>query len=106
MALYIREGVKSPSKAIVKKAEVVWLRSNFGSLFCEVYLCWAHVQDGFGMQNAYFGCVVSCLCVVWLDNSVKVDFRNLIVKRGYSEKTADELWKWYDFSEKKGVASF
>jgi len=44
--------------------------------------------------------------VVWLDNSVKVDFRNLIVKRGYSEKAADELWKWYDFSAKKGVASF
>jgi hypothetical protein len=26
--------------------------------------------------------------------------------RGYSEKVADELWKWFDFSEKKGVASF
>jgi len=25
---------------------------------------------------------------------------------GYSEKAADELWKWYDFSEKKGVASY
>ena len=63
MALYITEGVKSPSKAIVKKAEVVWLQSNFGSLFCEVYLCWAHVQDGFRMQNAYFGWVL--VVFVW-----------------------------------------
>jgi hypothetical protein len=36
----------------------------------------------------------------------KLGFKTLIVKRGYSEKVADELWKWYDFSEKKGVASF
>jgi hypothetical protein len=71
-----------------------------------VYLCWAHVQDGFALQNAYFGSGVSCFCVVWLDKSVKLGFRNLIVKRGYSEKVSDELWKWYDFSEKKGVASF
>ena len=53
-----------------------------------------------------FGWVVSCFRVVWLDKSVKLGFRNLIVKRGYSEKVAEELWKWYDFSEKKGVASF
>jgi hypothetical protein len=38
--------------------------------------------------------------------ATKVAFRKLIVKQGYSEETADELWKWYDTSEKKGVASF
>jgi hypothetical protein len=27
-------------------------------------------------------------------------------KEGYSDKMVDELWKWYDSSEKKGVASF
>jgi hypothetical protein len=58
------------------------------------------------MQNAYFNCVVSPLFVVWLITHVKLGFKNLIIKRGYSEKVADELWKWYDFSEKKGVASF
>jgi hypothetical protein len=44
----------------------------------------------------------------WLgvSKAAKVCFRKLIVKQGYSEKIADELWKWYDFSEKKGVASF
>jgi hypothetical protein len=36
----------------------------------------------------------------------KLSFKDLITRRGYSEKAADELWKWYDFSEKKGVASF
>jgi hypothetical protein len=30
----------------------------------------------------------------------------MLISYGYSKKVADELWKWYDFSEKKGVASF
>jgi len=36
----------------------------------------------------------------------KLTLRKMLNARGYSEKAADELWKWYDFSEKKGVASF
>jgi hypothetical protein len=31
---------------------------------------------------------------------------NLLVSHGYSEKVTDELWKWFDSSEKKGVASY
>ena len=27
-------------------------------------------------------------------------------KQGYSERMIEELWKWYDPSQKKGVASF
>jgi hypothetical protein len=30
----------------------------------------------------------------------------MLISYGYSKKVADELWKWYNFSEKKGVASF
>jgi hypothetical protein len=30
----------------------------------------------------------------------------MLVSYGYSEKVADELWKWYDFSEKKGAANY
>jgi hypothetical protein len=41
-----------------------------------------------------------------LEPHVRLSFRDLITRRGYSEKAADELWKWYDFSDKKGVASF
>jgi hypothetical protein len=33
-------------------------------------------------------------------------FKRLLIDSGYSEKAAEELWKWYDSSEKKGVASF
>jgi hypothetical protein len=36
----------------------------------------------------------------------KLILRKLLNELGYSEKAADELWKWYDFSKKKGVASF
>jgi hypothetical protein len=35
----------------------------------------------------------------------KLLFKQLIRSHGYSEKVADELWKWYD-SSKKGVASY
>jgi hypothetical protein len=32
--------------------------------------------------------------------------RSLLKRNGYSERTVGEIWKWYDFSERKGVASF
>jgi hypothetical protein len=41
-----------------------------------------------------------------LGKKAKRAFKILLVSHGYSEKVADELWKWYDFSEKKGVASY
>jgi hypothetical protein len=42
----------------------------------------------------------------FLDKKAKLNFRILFVSYGYSEEVADELWKWCDFSEKKGAASF
>jgi hypothetical protein len=27
-------------------------------------------------------------------------------EQGYSDDVIKELWKWYDYSEKKGVASY
>jgi hypothetical protein len=33
-------------------------------------------------------------------------FEALLQKEGYSERVIEEIWKWYDFSDKKGVASF
>jgi hypothetical protein len=36
----------------------------------------------------------------------KEDFEQLLKNHGFSERTIKELWKWYDFSEKKGVASY
>ena len=41
-----------------------------------------------------------------MESRAKLGFRDLIVKLGYSSKIAEELWKWYLYSEKKGVASF
>jgi hypothetical protein len=34
------------------------------------------------------------------------EFNKLLKKRGIPKKGIEELWKWYDTSEKKGVASF
>ena len=36
----------------------------------------------------------------------KSSFRLALKNQGYSDDTIEELWKWYDYSEKKGVASF
>jgi hypothetical protein len=33
-------------------------------------------------------------------------FKELLRSHNYSEKVAEELWKWYDHSDKKGVASY
>ena len=33
-------------------------------------------------------------------------FKDILRAQGYSTKTIEKLWKWYDYSEKKGVASF
>jgi len=33
-------------------------------------------------------------------------FMFLLRRNGYSNKAIQEIWKWYDFSEKKGAASW
>ena len=33
-------------------------------------------------------------------------FKRMLLESGYREAAVDELWKWFDFAEKKGVASF
>jgi len=34
------------------------------------------------------------------------DLRAQLKEQGYSEKMIEELWKWYDSSERKGVTSY
>jgi predicted Ser/Thr protein kinase len=33
-------------------------------------------------------------------------FNQILKERGYSREAIEELWKWYDCSEKKGIASY
>jgi len=33
-------------------------------------------------------------------------FRQILKNKGYSEEAIEQLWKWYDYSEKKGIASY
>ena len=33
-------------------------------------------------------------------------FRKMLKDRGCSARVIDELWEWFDYSEKNGVASF
>ena len=41
-----------------------------------------------------------------LQMNAKTSFNVLLKQRGYSERAISKLWKWYDYSERKGVASF
>ena len=34
------------------------------------------------------------------------NFNQMLKERGYSTEAIEKMWKWYDYSEKKGVASF
>ena len=46
-----------------------------------------------------------CLRVMCLRQTGE-SFKRLLITSGCSRDAADELWKWYDSAEKKGVASF
>ena len=46
-----------------------------------------------------------CLRLMYL-RQTREGFRHLLIASGCSREAADELWKWYDSAEKKGVASF
>jgi len=32
-----------------------------------------------------------------------IALKTVLKKKGYSDKAIKEIWKWYDFSERKGV---
>ena len=34
------------------------------------------------------------------------NFDGMLKERGYSTEAIKKMWKWYDYPEKKGVASF
>ena len=44
--------------------------------------------------------------VGWEIMKASKDFSAMLKDRGYSTEAINKMWKWYDFSEKKGVASF
>ena len=44
--------------------------------------------------------------VQWFIMGSSKEFNDMLKKRGMSKKAIEELWKWYDSSNRKGVASF
>lgn len=36
----------------------------------------------------------------------RLSFGDQLKRSGYSKEAVDEIWKWYDFSERKGVANW
>ena len=79
-------------------------QSSFRGLMCS---CVEHVYKMYLRYGTFILTEpVSFKRVMRLSRKAKHTFKELIAQRGYSARVADELWKWYDFSEKKGVASF
>jgi hypothetical protein len=44
--------------------------------------------------------------VVKLGMKPPTSLRSLLKRHGYSDETVEAIWKWYDFHDRKGVASF
>ena len=53
----------------------------------------------------FIACLTKGLLVLPMTEGKK-SFKNLLITYGRKIKSMDELWKWYDFSEKIGIASF
>jgi hypothetical protein len=68
-----------------------------------LYLRCAHLQVGFEIQNVYFHFAKLTCKSLGLKVSKKSEraLKSTLRKNGYSEQTADEIWKWYTFKEKK-----
>jgi hypothetical protein len=71
-----------------------------------VYLCCTHLQKLNLEYKTFILARGEYERVTCLDKKAKRAFKTMLVDYGYSEKVADELCKWYAFSEKKGVASY
>ena len=71
-----------------------------------MYFCCTCVQNEFAIQNIYCLLIKIVYFVNPLCDETKRSFKNLLKGHGHRLKSLDELWKWYDFSEKTGIASF
>jgi len=80
---------------------MVTLRVNWVMCICVVLI----YKNGFRLQN---------ILIIYKHKTIKMSskmsmnksFEKMLQKRGVSQKAIKELWKWFDYSEKKGVASF
>jgi len=63
--------------------------------------------DEFRIQNVYlYFDNSSHELVSTLAKDAENEFKELLREVGYGGEVVDKLWKWYDFTQKKGVASF
>jgi hypothetical protein len=66
-----------------------------------VYVFYNHTDSDFEFASL-FNHISSVYGIMKATSS----FRLMLKNKGYSEKAIEQLWKWYDYSEKKGVASY
>jgi len=60
-------------------------------------------------MNLKYGIFIATILkglIVLLLTEGKRSFVTLLASYGRKIKSVDDLWKWYDFSEKTGIASF
>jgi hypothetical protein len=74
---------------------------DLGQFF--VVLLSRDTQLRLGVKNVYF-CRIKG---IFMSRArLPISFRKMLQEEGYSEIIIEKLWEWYDYSEKKGVASF
>ncbi len=69
---------------------------------CVVQVCKLDLE----FRTFIFASVVLVRKVKCMDGKARLAFKNLLIDCGFTDEAVDALWKWYDTSEKKGVASF
>jgi len=60
-----------------------------------------------GIQNPQFLILSSCKFSEVIGGHCEMEtptaFKTVLKQKGYSDNAIKEIWKWYDFSERKGV---
>ena len=71
-----------------------------------VSVMYINTKTGLQLRNSFLCSPTYFMRLGSLQMKAQVSFNHLLKKRGYSDTAINKLWKWYDYSEFKGVASF
>jgi len=80
---------------------------RIAAVFCR---CVGHVYRNRILDSEPFNCVESTflkqVTVVKLGMKPPTSLRSMLKRHGYSDETVEAIWKWYNFHDRKGAASF
>jgi hypothetical protein len=97
----LSQSIYSINKGAIEKNRT--LDCSIGkTCICVVQVC----KHDLEFRTLILASVVLVRKVKRMDEKAMLAFRNLLIDCGFTDEAVDALWKWYDASKKKGVASF